>query len=953
MHDLGADYWRAKLLAYAHDPAEKALVLFRNPGGHEAGTTARIRSALGFSADEIHRLEPAVREADHWASAADRVSLPRPSGERFPEWAQVRFSKEPELVHPLSADRLRLGDLSEFPFQHVEAVSFDHLATIIEKAGPDRKRQLFALWRNGIELPSEIGALWRLLPADTRIPDHSIWDHLALTSAFAGVLSLGQQPALLTVSLGPVQSFIAQARSTSDLWAGSHLLSRATFEAITAVIDRYGPDTVLFPNLVGLPFLDVWLDRHQIQAPRVDRASDANPLFRAAIPNRFSAIVPRDEVEACADSIRKTVHSFVRRRANDAWSRICDEARVPRGEEATAQIESQLEWFPEVHWAAVPWMEVADLAAGARAFRASDRAGFLDSDSFRLLSGETSWPEGHFYRPNGGTHYPAVFDIAERTLAAAKSLRPFRLRAQEGYRCSLCGEREWLTRDRSHLHHRRGADVDDAWRAIDRPAWVRAGERLCAVCATKRLWPAMFQEEIAFEGRRYVVSTHAMALASTLEALLDVADSPDLRELERLTQNESDATVALPRRLAKRAAKVGRIELVRRVAARFESISDARRDGRSGDESASQLGELERRLAQAAGKPREDYYALVLMDGDRMGAWLSGQARGTDAPGRPAFRRLIHSRTARALDERYGRERGPINDYLDSSHLSPSYHVAVSRALNDLALHVIPAIVEDRFLGKVIYAGGDDLLAMASPAEVLDLVLALRLAYSGIGDEQMQALGAGPLSVRSANGFVHLRSESAPARLHVTMGRNASASFGVVVAHHMTPLAQVLRDLRSAERASKAGSKDAVTITLAKRAGGTTSLTLGFALDRGARIEASPLRVLSRLRASLRASLSRRAAYHLIEWLRGLPDADTNLGREQHVVMLRSCIEHQLQRQRVQGRSSQEEMSALADQMVGAAYLEHDRSARSVTEVLTEMLRTAEFLARDERSGEA
>ena len=58
-----------------------------------------------------------------------------------------------------------------------------------------------------------------LLPADTRVPDHTIWQHLDLTAAFATALQAGEgNPALLTVSFGPVQEFIAQARTTSDLW---------------------------------------------------------------------------------------------------------------------------------------------------------------------------------------------------------------------------------------------------------------------------------------------------------------------------------------------------------------------------------------------------------------------------------------------------------------------------------------------------------------------------------------------------------------------------------------------------------------------------------------------------------------------------------------------------------------------------------------------------------------
>jgi CRISPR-associated protein Cmr2 len=100
-----------------------------------------------------------------------------------------------------------------------------------------------------------------LLPADTRVPDHSIWDHLDLTSAFAGAFAADsqQEAALLALSLGPVQSFIAAARSTSDLWARSHLLSRLSWEAMKPVCERLAPDAILFPRLRGVPQVDLWL----------------------------------------------------------------------------------------------------------------------------------------------------------------------------------------------------------------------------------------------------------------------------------------------------------------------------------------------------------------------------------------------------------------------------------------------------------------------------------------------------------------------------------------------------------------------------------------------------------------------------------------------------------------------------------------------------------------------
>ena len=57
------------------------------------------------------------------------------------------------------------------------------------------------------------------------------------------------------------------------------------------------------------------------------------------------------------------------------------------------------------------------------------------------------------FKPNEGTLYPVNYDLAERSLAAAKTVRTFPQLQQHGYRCSLCGEREWLTHDRELLSH--------------------------------------------------------------------------------------------------------------------------------------------------------------------------------------------------------------------------------------------------------------------------------------------------------------------------------------------------------------------------------------------------------------------------------------------------------------------------------------------------------------------
>ena len=39
----GMEIWQAKVAARIHDPAEKAIVLLRDPAGHEGGTVRVLR----------------------------------------------------------------------------------------------------------------------------------------------------------------------------------------------------------------------------------------------------------------------------------------------------------------------------------------------------------------------------------------------------------------------------------------------------------------------------------------------------------------------------------------------------------------------------------------------------------------------------------------------------------------------------------------------------------------------------------------------------------------------------------------------------------------------------------------------------------------------------------------------------------------------------------------------
>jgi CRISPR-associated protein Cmr2 len=86
---------------------------------------------------------------------------------------------------------------------------------------------------------------------------------------------------------------------------------------------------------------------------------------------------------------------------------------------------------------------------------------------------------------------------------------------EQGYRCDLTGEAEWLTHDLAHLSIPKGErkHADTLWnRAISkRPGLSRKGEHLGALAMLKRLWSRWFVEhelgKCDIDVRRFVVST--------------------------------------------------------------------------------------------------------------------------------------------------------------------------------------------------------------------------------------------------------------------------------------------------------------------------------------------------------------------------------------------------------------------------------------------------------------
>ncbi len=962
-------FWQTKLAARLHDPAEKALVLLRDPKGHEGGSIVEVGKALGFPTHTIprrdgstveklqlaHDIEQIVEQADHWAAAADRAQFPKDENERFVAWTQVRFADEGELVHPLSGERYEVRNIGQQVLaEHIKAVSGDHFKRLIHSkpdGAPDFRLTALAFWRFGPELGRElqgIGPLWNLLPADTRTPDHTIWQHLDLTSALAGAMAGGDRPALFTLSIGPVQDFIAAARSTSDLWAGSHFLSTLAWQAIKEVAASYGPDAILFPQLRGVPVVDLWLIEEGMQADLFGQAdwndtnTDYNPLFVAALPNKFVAIVPEQKAAQMANQIRAHLRQWVRDEARAMLDQVLREiGEQPQGQHCYRQLEEQLRDFPEVHWSVVPWLEEANAEAGLAAFSpAGEPPPFFRGEAWKLLKKPIEPEQGwRFWEPNDGVLYPAIHELGERTLASAKSARPFSQLIQHGYRDSLTGEYEWLTLDPGQLTERSPRQrTDTLWAKVAsaKPSWAKKGEHLSAFGLIKRLWPERFinwiKERRWYKGlaskpdlSRYVISTHVMALAPSLERLMTVGPAhlrihdPLEREKARDAYEQLEEQTrelkrpALPRRLMRHEL---RAQEWWDVATRLPALIEQVREQVEDEQEEASVAKVVAQIETAIGEKIERYYGLLLMDGDRLGGWLSGEPS-------LLYKEVFHTRVVERLR---GYNHADLQQYLKAPRpTSPARHMAISSALNGFAIDLVRHVVEEECLGKVLYAGGDDVMAMVCVRDLAKAMALLRVAYSG-GFPNGQPLPNIPSHLDLKRGFVLLGN-----RLYQAMGTTATASCGAVIAHHQAPLAMVLRELRAAEqRAKKEGGRDAFSITVIKRSGGVLTVTAKWG---------EPMDVLMALRKFLAdPAVSRRAVYNSLVWLKDLPPDVSDQ-------MLGSLLGYQFKRQTTSDAAwNQHNGSTLCQRIAALACKEKNR-----LDWLTRFMGVAEFLARETR----
>ena len=837
------DRWTQKLTALLHDPPHKAWVLGTRVSH---GALARELQELALGRVASREEQERAERADRIAAAADRLNLPKGT-EAY--WTQV----EAVLKHPLSGGKLDLGRFAEDPRELQERVR--EIVEGLLKGEEEPEGRYLRLWRLlgdrlSHQLP-KLGPLTLVSPADTRQPDHALLHHLTMTAAIADALP---RPAFLVFSVGPVQGFIAAARRTQDLWTGSWLLSYLAWRAMEALADEFGPDAIVYPSLRGQPLCDVWLiERKGVPVERPTAAA----LSLASLPNKFVALLPAEEAERAAERAERAVLEAWERLAEAVYSAVEGFAPV---DAMTREIwASQISAHWELYWTILPWMG-ADRPRGkeqAEAVMARYEALLGPPEEFRRVY-EALERSGQ-YDANWGTVYSLLYDLADRAFNARKALRAFPPAEERGEKCTVCGQRAAL--------RARALPAKDFWREAAQRRAERnrydlkpeGRERLCAVCAVKRF---AHEEVLRREFDLHVgfPSTSEVAAAPFKARALEKLRLGD-REVERALRAYLDwlERQGVPRTVAPGAlpsleARAGELSGERRELARrllgfdgefflIDTLTPQRLQeavpglAKTADQAAQAVQEGRRLLSElhrALGGGPTKYYALLLMDGDHMGRWLSGTHKEL-----PSFGELLHPKVRKKLEQH--RE---WRDVLGAKRLlTPALHATVSSALADFSLKLVRWIVEERHKGRVVYAGGDDVLALLPLEDALSAARELRAVFSGEAE-----LREGDLIVKfqddqdeKISGYLTWKEKD---RLLLTLGPRATASVGLAVAHHLHPLDLVLQAARRAERAAKEHyDRNALAVEVLKRSGETLAAGTRW-MCKSLRRDSDPVRIL-------------------------------------------------------------------------------------------------------------
>ncbi|MEW6673478.1 MAG: type III-B CRISPR-associated protein Cas10/Cmr2 [Thermodesulfobacteriota bacterium] len=774
-----ASYWNNKLAAYLHDPIDK---IFRIPGHEERA--AKQLEIFGLQKPS----ETFWKKADGIAAGFERGQLPSYSSDANKNGA-IDFSEKPIITHPTAKNaqlEILLPKMGNDAFANkVSDELLDFLkGNIGMRPGSGgysdndifkNNPECFAFARflyvhHGLRFKlaendvAGLGGLWHRLPADSRFPDHTIWQHNALTAALYSCMELANdnsQVGVLIFSITPVQPFIARARKLRDYWTGSVLLSWLAFEGLRWVIEHFGSDHLLYPSLIDQPLVNEYLQAEWKMSEITSLSKHRNI---ASLPNKFLCLIPFNQAESIAANINEHIQV--------SWRAFCQQVKqkiIQVTEEDTAHLSDifnrQTENFWDLQWTAVKLLEEQDFEQAKSLLP----MGAMDEPVkvFQAFAGlvHEKWKSEMDAR---GLLYSCTHQLTQTALAASKIRKLIGRPEEPGQKCPLCAEFEAI-----HAKPYTGAAANEYKKQIDgfwlklADGWgseadIDGGEKLCALCLTKRIAYRILKEDrghilhTCFEDAESFPSTTEMALHQEFKRRKITDKKQKQQEAQRIYEKEETEAVV----------------------------------------------------------NRDRYYAILVMDGDHMGKLINGDTMGATwgSAMHPEMKKRLQKIT---FDEIYRKAWEPLLEENRKRLITPAIHAAISESLGDFSIYGVSQIVK-RHEGRLIYAGGDDVCAVMPISTVVKAAREISQYYNA---EFKLITGDTTASVND-------RWEPVPGKLSVNLGKNQdliSISAGILICHHKEDLSQMIARTHTLleQQAKEKAGRNACAVELRKRSGGS------------------------------------------------------------------------------------------------------------------------------------
>lgn len=790
-------YWENKFAAYWHDPIDKVISI----QNHEERAADYLQIfGIDRPNDEFWRMADAI------AAGFERGQVPSYSADDSKNGA-VDFAESPVITHPtagkngalkITGATMCIDDLhaaiKEFLGKHIgkeagngdyaDRFKGDYARFAVARILYTHLVLRFILAEKNI---GGVGALWHRIPADSRFPDHSIWQHNALCSAISSCIELGggaEEVSLMVFSITPVQGFIARARKMRDYWAGSVLLSWLAFEGLRWVMENLGADHILYPSLIDQPLVNNYLEKEwEVTGLFKPKIWNNQPNEIASLPNKFLFLIPFGKADEIAVELGKVISEKWAAVAEMVAAYLVEKISMDNDERKYIQemFTRQTSEFWDFQWAATRLADFTDK---------KELTSLLDEDQWhnQFAYLETIKPilnkKGYSSEnASKGILYSTSHSLVQSALAAEKSIRSAVRTEEPGEKCQMCGEFEVLHSKRwnGEVASDYADHLKEFWNQLNPEQKddvdFKENERLCSVCLIKRLAPLILKNSKdhilcnVFRSIDNFPSTTGMALHNYFKRF-GITEKKDQRVIAQKLHKDEEHF-------------------------RGEKIEN-----------------------------RDKYYALLMMDGDNMGKLINGETIAS------SWNKIMHPQIAERLkgtgfDPLYRNVWQKIfddNAGWNKRLVTPAIHAAISEALGDFSIYGVASIVKDHD-GRLIYAGGDDVCAFLPIGSALPAARKIRDYYASIFRYISTDRISTPITEKE------WMPEPGKLSVNLGIGDKISISAAILICHHKESLTQMIErahHLLQSQAKDKA-ERNACAIELRKRHGGSRYFTRKWA----------------------------------------------------------------------------------------------------------------------------